>query len=269
MTHTELRATCLGLINVLSVPNYQMIGTDDRLYWGWRAQVLDTAYGYFQPRSQADKELRTLFMATVHASLADPGIVLAYEQDAATLRALPTPTRQALALIQDHFTVSAYLCFPLLEGVLRRTLSEFVERDGTVLKDFSVCGRDYGPRKIKQCNNVAHMLFQLEADQKAKTIDLHRDLTIATAHLRNANASPHPYDVIAHWRNSSLHGNVSLATIGARVLNLVTLIALHNLIDLHQQPTDYEGLAKGARQAALAPARNMRWSYYPRDVTEA
>lgn len=266
MSHGELRAACLGLTNVLSIPNYQSIGPDDLLFWGWCAQIFDTVYGYFQPRSAADIELRNLFGAMAHASLADPQIVSAYEQDASVLNALPTPTRQALAFVRDHFVVSAYLCFPLLEGVLRKTLSQFVDRDGTVVQDFAVSGCSYGLTGRNRCNNVAHMLFQLDADQREKKTELAVDLAAATSHLQRADPNRHPYKMIADWRNSSLHGNVSLATIGARVLNLVCLIALHNLTDLEQRPLDYDTVASSARQAALAHPRDVRWSYYPREV---
>lgn len=272
MTHAELRAATLGLINILSIPNYQVIGPDGQLLWGWCAEIFDTGYGYFQPRSPADMELRGLFMATAHAFLADPQIVLAYERDPSTLQALPTSARQALALIEDHSTVSAYLCFPLLEGVLRKTLGDFVARDGRVLKPFSIAGRHYGkPKGRLQCNSLAHMLHLLESDQQKKGSTLADDLSIASKHLRRSQPATgtHPYDMIGFWRNSSLHGNLSLVTMGARLFHLVNLIALHNLIDLKLQPADYDQLADMARKRIASPARAVRWSYYPSGIVRA
>ncbi len=269
MTHAELRAATLGLLNVLSIPNYQVIGPDDKLLWGWCAEIFDTGYGYFQPRSPADMELRSLFMATAHASLADPQIVVAHERDPLALQALPTSTRQALALIEDHSTVSAYLCFPLLEGVLRKTLGEFVARDGGVLKPFSVAGIAYGrPKGRLQCNSLAHMLHLLESDQQEKGGALADDLAVASNHLRRSQpgTGKHPYEMIGFWRNSSLHGNVSLINMGARLFHLVNLIALHNLIDVKLQPADYDHLADMARRRIASQASAVRWSYYPSEI---
>ena len=115
------------------------------------------------------------------------------------------------------------------------------------------------------------MLYLLEKDQQQKGAALADDLAVATKHLRRSQPGTitHPYQMIGFWRNSSLHGNVSLPTMGARLFHLVNLIALHNLIDLQLNPADYEDLADMARKNIVSPARALRSSYYPSEMVRA
>ena len=166
----------------------------------------------------------------------------------------------------------AYLAFPLLEAVVKKHLREYVDMHGRVLQDFTV-PRDAGAEpkpysadgRNKTCSSLRDLLYLLF--ERVASNELRRDLGEQRAHLAAfADKVPDGFDVIYRWRNGSLHGAVSLPTVGGIVLNTALLIALSDLRDGYERERE-EVLQRVqmhmSRCAAIGPQYRIDLSYYP------
>ena len=267
LSYQELREAAVGLCDILLLPGLNtIIDRDHELLWSWCGEVL---LGRDAPlASTADSEIRELATTTLRASLANvrPPAREAYERARTASDLMEHNAREFL--MRAH-VVLAYLAFPLLEATARRACSDFVDLRGKVLASFPrASGQQY--KVGTTCSSVADLLRLLASTASPS---LQKDLADICIHIAelDLNTSPVPtasdgYDIVYRWRNSSLHGEMSLTTIGGTVLTLALLVALDAVRD------DYEI----HRQAALSRAQRElsagqtigRWrpspySFYP------
>jgi hypothetical protein len=118
----------------------------------------------------------------------------------------PDPSWAPMPETQPTLQIATFLAYPLLEGVVRRKLSQFISLEGKVLNEFAVKTRRglgiYGPRKqktdcivkyhpnkgrkdINRLDDELRLLEQQTAspDLKAKLLRLDTDKGLARAHL--------------------------------------------------------------------------------------
>lgn len=257
-TYAEVRAACIGLTRVLLLPGFNtIIDFDHRLLWAWCTEVLVGSHGQFFDASERD--VRSLLGLACRASLA--GVTRpdrsGFEESKRQYESMEPNARE---LVTHAHEVLSYLSFPLLEGVLRKVARTFITYDGVVLVPFQGKNRKYDAND--RCNNLGDLLRLLEAQIAGP--DLRQALDDLKKHLQLLVPGKDAFDIVYDWRNSSLHGEARLTTIGGTVLSMTLIIALDQI-----QP-NYDALrADVMKQIAwelqTAPLTGHRspWAYYP------
>jgi hypothetical protein len=262
LSFEEIQAACIGLTRVLLLKGMNtFISFDHHFFWSWVAQVLlDRETGYFK---EDESDIRELFSTCIRASLA--GIrnpQMTWEEYRERDRLMEFNTRE---LVANNHLILAYLSFPLLEATLKKACQDYVDYSGKVLEDFEI---RTGKRKKYIANGrtiVSSLgeLLSLLYDNVANR-DLKAKLTDIRSHIREIDNSKDPFYVIYHWRNSSLHGQESFATIGGTVLNISIIIALNEIKEKYEEIRQriFEKVVWDL-QTANYTSHRPHWSYYP------
>lgn len=114
--------------------------------------------------------------------------------------------------------IATFLAYPVLEGVIRRKLCEYISPDGRVLCEFHVSGREKPYEKDRRISSLEHELQLLE--QKTTNLSLKSILS----DLR----SWQPFNQVYYWRNKLLHGELTLNWHSISILLITYLILLNN-----------------------------------------
>jgi hypothetical protein len=257
----ELRAATVGLAEVLLLQGMNtIVDADHHLLWAWCGEVL---LGRGAPYAhQAEPEIAELATTALRASLvyAGPGTREAFDQMRAAQNLLQLSERE---LLSHSHVVLVYLSFPLLEAVTRRACPGYVNLRGEVQAVFPrLNGQNYAVRQ--RCSSIGDLVKLL--NETVAGTDLRDDLWAILANIASVGGGTDPYRVLFDWRNSSLHGEVSLPAIGGTVLTLALRIALESIAD------DYEthrvaGLERAQREVGTAQVIGRwspaPWSFYP------
>jgi len=161
--------------------------------------------------------------------------------------------------------ILAYLSFPLLEGVAKKTCSVYVDYDGTVRRPFSVPNVSGKPRQYvtgDRCSSLRDLMHLLHVQVAPPC--LAAALDDYCRHIRGLNPAVEPFDLLYTWRNSSLHGHGSYPTIGGTVFNIAILILLDHVADSYGTlRDDVWKRVQWELQAPGQPDYRSPWSYYP------
>lgn len=262
LSYDDLRDALVGLTTNLLLPGMNtVIDLDHVLLWSWCGEILLGTNGPLA--AQEEPEVSRLAATTIRAALANsrPPTEEAFMRSRTASALMEHNERQFL---QHSHDALAYLAFPLLEAVTRRACAEYVDLTGKVLVPFPRSnGKDYPVSQ--RCNSVGDLLQLLLS--AVASVSLKADLTELLDHLQALQPSFESGPaVISHWRNSSLHGEASLPTIGGTVLSLALRIALDSLKDVYEKRQE-EALRSVQREVQTASAgtawRPSPWNYYP------
>lgn len=253
LSYEELRDAVVGLSTNLLLPGMNtVIDLDHVLLWSWCGEVLLGTNGPFS--THAEPEVSRLAATTLRAALANsrPPTEEAFERSRAARELMEHNEREFLQHAHDAL---AYLAFPLLEAVTRRACSEYVDLTGKVLSPFPrPNGSSYGVDS--KCSSVGDLLQLLLST--VASVSLQADLGELLDHVHALQPeSASGAAVIFDWRNSSLHGEVALPTIGGTVLSVALLIALDGLSN------DYAQRKWEIQASAKTVWNSSPWSYYP------
>lgn len=240
LSHVEMRAACLGLSKVLLLPGLNtVVDRDHQWFWAWCTELLAGASAnYFR---QGEHELEELLSLACRAALA--GIASPDREGWERQRDLHLGMElNARELVSRSHIVLVYLAFPLLDGILKKECASYVAPDGMVLDSFGVPARRYtiGQR----CSSMRDLLWLLYSNVASDK--LRADLDQQRSQLRALGSGEDAFDLVAAWRNTSLHGESSLQSIGGTVFSTALLVALARL------ESDYDAL----REAAIG---RIRW----------
>jgi hypothetical protein len=251
LSYAEMQASCVGLTRVLLLKNLNsVLDLDHQLFWAWSAElIVSVRSGFFTPQEMS---ISQLFDACIRASLAgirpplsssSPSSLSSkleeWRQERWLAQLVEFNTRQ---LVTHNALILAYLSFPLLEAMVKKVCSAYVDYSGTVLSQFTVPtrggGRTYRPDHPREgtCSSLRdllHLLYSTVADA-----DLHVQLEKFRQHIQTLDTTIDPFDLIYAWRNQSLHGQSSFPTIGGTVLNLTFLIALNQIQPTYEERRD-------------------------------
>lgn len=258
----QLLASASGLTKVLLLPGLNTFIDQDHFgLWSWCAEVLLSRESRFF--SDQEMELRKLFETCVRSSLANCRKPASnqeeWERQVAIDQQIPHHARY---FIQEASLSLAYLGFPLLEAICKKTCHEYVSINGRVVSDFQV--PNYKPDELKNyskgrtCSSLRDLLFLLYRDVASKElcdeIDEFRD------HIQGLDPSKDPFGVIYDWRNQSLHGTTNFQTIGGTLLNLSIIICLFGIKDQYSDIRDrsLERCRWEGQHGHKSP-----WSFYP------
>jgi hypothetical protein len=202
---------------------------DHWLLWSWAGEVLlAREVGLFGPEAHEAKELME---TCIRSALAGSFPPVRSREEWEEQRRREEMTEFHMRQLRLHLSlVLAYLSFPLLEAVVKKTAHKYVELTGKVLKDFEAPNRDGTTRLYRagsRCSNVNHLLFLLH--KRIADSDLKDSLDQVRQYLVAFTPNTDPFDLIADWRNTSLHGEATLPTIGGTILTFTLLIALNGI----------------------------------------
>ena len=266
LDHEQIRAACIGLSSVLLLPGLNtVIDQDHQWFWSWCAELLcRSGSSYFS--SESDRELRATVGLCCRAALAG---VYRNDRDGWERQRDQSKNMEhnARAWVQGAHTALAYLAFPLLEGIVKKHCARYVGMDGRVVEAFEAARIDgtARPYRVGQpCSSLRDMLWLLY--DKVASEDLRHDLDEQRIHLGAfASESEDGFEVLYRWRNSSLHGEASLSTIGGTVLSTALLIAISALQAEYEsvRASAVDGVRREAMSAASGIDYRSPWSYYP------
>jgi hypothetical protein len=233
--YDALRAAIVGLTQVVLLPGLNtVVDADHSLLWAWCGEILLSPHAaIFAPEQ---RELQHLFETAVHCALSgasNPSLNVRDWQRENLIRDIQRP--HARQLVKFSSLTLVYLAFPLLEGLLKLRCAQYVDMNGEVLADFEVPKRrveagqskQYGPdRRSKQCSSIRDLLLLYHGAVASAAIaeDL-RKLFKRLAVLENKDGP----DVLADWRNASLHGSRSYTTIAGAVIGCALLVAIDGM----------------------------------------
>lgn len=258
LTFDEVRAACVGLTSVLLLPGLNtVVDQDHEWFWAWAAEVLlSQEAGLFD---ESEGEIRKLVETTIRAALAWVRSPI-YEAISMPVQSLFDQIQpMATHFLRESHLALSYLAFPALEAVLRKKCSAYISYDGRVTAPFQVGTRSY--KTGDRCSSLLHVL-RLFYGQVASQ-ELCRDLDEIRVHLGNLSSGRDGFELLYEWRNSSLHGESSLQTIGGSVLSITMLIGLDAVKD------HYAGSQKAALERInwmlQTPQGFSRapWAFYP------
>ena len=266
LDHEQIRAACIGLSSVLLLPGLNtVIDQDHQWFWSWCAELLcRSGSSYFS--SESDRELRATVGLCCRAALAG---VYRNDRDGWERQRDQSKNMEhnARAWVQGAHTALAYLAFPLLEGIVKKHCARYVGMDGRVVEAFEVARIDgtARPYRVGQpCSSLRDMLWLLY--DRVASEELRHDLDEQRIHLGAfASESEDGFEVLYRWRNSSLHGEASLSTIGGTVLSTALLIAISALQAEYEsvRASAVDGVRREAMSAASGIDYRSPWSYYP------
>jgi hypothetical protein len=263
LSHSELRAAARGLTAVLLHPGLAtIIDADHQFFWAWCVELLaGTESDYFE---ENEDQLRQLMILSCRAACARA----CGERPPLGLVPEGRIEHNARELIYHSHDVLAYISFPLLEGLLRKQCSAYVSAGGTVLQPFDVPQKGGGVKSYVvggrpgTCSSVRDMLYLLHG--RVANSDLRVDLDEQRNHLQQfAQSGEDGFDVIYNWRNSSMHGEARLSTVGGTVFSMSLLIALSGIVDRFDELRVKANMA--VRHSIWQKGSGSRppWSYYP------
>lgn len=271
LNYLELRAAVLGLTRVLVRPGLStVIDEDHRRLWSWCAELLaGNRSNYF---AAEEREIQDLLGLACRASIArlrypygrPPGDPDEWRKELQAMNDVINPHAQEL--IHGAHKLLGYLAFPLLEAILKKTCGTYVGLDGTVRTPFSVPGRQpytVGGRRISGACDLLWLLYGNVASS-----DLVAALDDVRAHLRELEPNEDPFDLLLRWRNTSLHKEAPLATIGGTVLNVALLIAIEGIAAEYDARRDaaVAQIRRELQSPAFKGGYRNPWAYYPPDV---
>ena len=130
-----------------------VINLDHQLFWAWAGEMLLSPRSTFFSREES--ELRRLFETCIRAALAGitppPESKEDWERQRELSELVEFNTRQ---LVVNAHLILAYLGLPLLEGILKKVCSNYVDYAGTVVAAFDVPVARGGRRDYKRVRSA-------------------------------------------------------------------------------------------------------------------
>jgi hypothetical protein len=263
LDYQALCAAILGTAKVLLRPGFNTIIDQDHFcLWAWCGELLLSPEA--EIFSQEQHEVKTLFEISIRSSLVGCRKPPANREEwKEQNRISDLQPHHSKYFLDNNHVVLAYLGFPLLEAVVKRVCSAYVDFDGRVVSQFQVLKRNgqpkiYVPSSQQQCSSLRDLLFLLF--EKVADKDLVNSLDIFRAHLFNLDNTLDPFDLIYQWRNQSLHGSTNFQTIGGTLLSLSLLIAISEI--KHDFEQHRKKILEYCQWEASSSYRSP-WSYYP------
>lgn len=271
LNYPEMQAACTGLSRVLLLGRMNtIIDLDHLLFWAWSGEVLASVESRLF--SQDEQELRSLLETCIGASLAGGGppirsheewIIWTKQKDACDL-IFPNTRR----LTENSHIALAYLAFPLLEALVKKTCHQYVNYSGTVISPFDVTSprghiRRYIPDdpRTGKCSSLRDLLLLLH---RIANEDLLPHINDMREFFHSLDDSVDAFDQIYAWRNQSLHGQTGFQTIGGAMLNFSILISLSHISSDYERQRDRAWVrVRSDIESFNLSGRRSPFRYYP------
>lgn len=260
----QLVAAIDGLTKVLLLPGLNTIVDQDHFgLWSWCSEIILSREADFF--ADEEHELRKLFETCIRSSLVHcKKPATTKEEWQHQVKIDQQVPHNARYFLQESSLTLAYLAFPLLEAISKKTCNSYVDMNGGVITRFVVPSKSGGEKEYdpigrrKQCSSLRDLLFLIYLN--VANDELKNALSEFRNHIATVENSGDPFDVIYKWRNQSLHGSTSFQTIGGTLLNLALLIAIYQLSDR------YDSLKIKTLERCRWEMQNEHrspWAFYP------
>ncbi|WP_140414763.1 hypothetical protein [Yersinia kristensenii] len=249
-----LCSAIIGTTNVLLLPGISTSISEDHFrLWSWCGALLLSSRGLVFTCEQM--EAKELLETSIRCALVNCSPPLKDKKEwQESVKAMSIQPIRIQHFVNKHNLILAYIGFPLLEFVLKRACSEYVNMDGVIIKKFDNYkdkNIDKGKKRINSLEILLNLLFNHVADEKLKKL-----LTEFQKKIQTTCKSPNAFKLIYTWRNQSLHGTTNFSTIGGTLLSLSLLILLFEIKDDFEEIKNEE-INDARRQI------NFYTSYYP------
>ncbi len=207
---------------------------DSLWYWALTNDVFESSFGLRVFDKWPLKQAFQTLMAANFASLAvNPHNPALFRLNQAVDKAI---TEAVKNLVFNKQTVLMYICYPVLEGLVKFVMSRLIDPDGNVLEEFSD-----GKTSCKPGDRVSNLAILLRSlEHNASSLLLKPDLGIDLKDFRNQIEQLVPrekqkhdgWDSIYRLRITSVHGVVGQQWLRIGLINnLICLIVWHFLGD--------------------------------------
>jgi hypothetical protein len=195
-------------------------------------------------------------------------------QEAARSVLAPFVNSHFINILKAKWEVSAPLTFAILEGLLRRKNSHYMNIDGSITDDFeavSNTGRTkYSRQYRKRINRIGDSLRcfeQFELPAQHRTCPYLQGFKIEACLLNLVPPTSDVWEMIDNWRNQLMHGNEYWTVKVPMLINLICLLVLDEI-----EPAVYSS-QQSYLQGRVRSERVRRteltfdcWGIYPPDL---
>src|SRR6267143_7332441 len=223
LRHAELSRLATLLMRTLA----GQINADHKLFWAWCAFLsshFSSKVTLFRDADWQDsfRALTDLVLAKHRRAPPGPNRGNFYQG------ALRFVNRHLLRSADDTHVTAAPLAFAVLEGILRRKCSTYLDADGTVKKQFSISygtgTRRFSKGRLNQLNDALRLFEQTVTKDRGRSCPelapLLREAEVLYATTRDAR------EMIAEWRNEFMHGKEYWQNRVPVILNVIALLVI-------------------------------------------
>lgn len=214
----ELPLEVLRKLAILLIKTHvvQNVNYDHIFFWAWTAQLVvefEKDIILF-----SDPEIRDEILLLFRLNLLPTRLVSYFPE--------------LYIIVSRHFILSAHIAFSLLERILKLKCSNHVKLDGIVTRLFTVPIsrhlKSYKPGN--RVNRVGHLLYLFENNYASSQLkqDL-RDYRDTCIQVYSCKGGGYGYYFIDDWRNRLLHGEKFWSSMSAAIVNLISLLLLHEI----------------------------------------
>ena len=159
---------------------------------------------------------------------------------------------------QKHL-LTGPLSFALLEGLLRRKNSNYVDINGKVIKSFKInfidYGVDFGKKQLNGIDDSLRLFETYTVNDRGRPPEGLAELKkeIIALYLQAPNSDS--YDLIDLWRNDLIHGRKYWSKRVSIVVNLICLLVVDEIVsNVYDSNLDVQ---HNLEQESLSSSRNM------------
>ena len=232
---------------------------DSLWYWALTHDIVKFSSGRMTFQNWALKPAFDVLMAAHFAKLGSAPVTPAIERlNRVIHEVVLQPVKD---LVWNKRIVLMYICYPVLEGLVKFAMSSLIDPNGTVIINFSDGKKLY--KRGERISSLAVLLRSLE--KNAATLLSKSDLGIDLKDFRlqteklipSKRKSEDGWDSIYKLRNVSLHGVLGWQLRSGLITNLICLITWH-LIDVQTINQELQRIATRPKHFPTFPDQ-----YYP------
>ena len=253
------------------------INWDHKSFWAWCAFLaihFDRDVSLF-----SDKDCQSGFKDLVNLVLSSQRRSAAGEYPRLWTRALRYVNNHLLQTWENKWQIAGPLTFSVLEGLLRRKNKDYLNKDGSVKRCFSISDPQKGT-KVFDPNGHNTRLNRIDESircfEELVTIDRERScphleqMKIEIASLYPPSGSD-VYDMIDVWRNDLIHGKEYWQNRVPVLINLICLLVIDEIEPAFydSQIADLKGIVEfrsKIRKNRRARGDSAPWLLFPPDI---
>jgi len=171
-------------------------------YWAWTAEVFKKTN---RDENYLGKDIEQLFLLTVDfavGGLTTVPVSMSLLRENKKIEQLVSP--HASRAMLHSYRAATQLSHPLLEGLLRRLCSDFVDVDGKIKSGKKILRMNDSEQKGGRANNLGDLLYHFE-NRVAKD-ETARALKSIRSEMNRYSTSRVGYSIVNSWRHPHSHG---------------------------------------------------------------
>ena len=197
----------------------QNVNHDHKYLWAWTAQLINGLKGKLELLKRDGELLDQLNLVFRVNLLSTSQIVSNYPE--------------LTDILANNFKISAHLAFPLLERLLKTICKCHVDINGSIHKPFDIPLRNRVMRyrvQRKKISRVGHLLYLFYMEYASTELKRNlEEFCNLCEKIYTANKGRYMFKFVDRWRNIIIHGERFWSTMNAAIINLITLILLHEI----------------------------------------